>query len=348
MMRLYRLGEADWHNVQAIVHALARMQREAIVLARTSSPCVCAGGRVDQEIDIQFCRTHQIPVFRRKAHDSTLCFGETALELQVVLNQTSHLWESSDSDNRTRILSPFLSTCRALGLAAVQSRGEIVVGGRRIASACKGQLHGCTIHAASLILEFNVELFLGVLNIRDCSVRGRIADLLKTHRTSLWSELGAEQESKVLERRIIGELVSTFGEVQETPIDTAIAEAMREKLETQITASKPSERSGNGWRLDLGGGLEIQQCNYRAPGGLVSALCEWQDGKIARATLAGDFFSFPPGGLLRLENALRGVRADQVQQKLHECYRGFGLVTPGVHAAHWLRVLAPEQAASPS
>ncbi len=105
----------------------------------------------------------------------------------------------------------------------------------------------------------------------------------------------------------------------------------------------PTGQANAGWTIDIGAGTALQDCAYRAPGGFLRATCEWHDNRIARASLTGDFFSFPPGALYQLEQALVGVRADQVATKIQEFYRRLGLVTPGIHAAHWAKVLVPAQ-----
>ena len=67
-MKLYNLGKVPWEESQLIYHALAHMGEEALCLVSPNSPYVCIGFHqdVEQEVDLDFCRQNQIPVFRRE------------------------------------------------------------------------------------------------------------------------------------------------------------------------------------------------------------------------------------------------------------------------------------------
>ncbi len=77
-MFFYSLGAAPWNDVQAIACALAQGKREALVLSRAQTPCVCVGGKVDvdRDIDAGFCRDQQIPIYRRDTRAGTFCLAQ--------------------------------------------------------------------------------------------------------------------------------------------------------------------------------------------------------------------------------------------------------------------------------
>jgi lipoate-protein ligase A len=298
---------------------------------------------LDQEVDWEYCHSQGIPVYRRSARARITCCAPVQLELQLVLSREHRLLTQTSHGKLRPVLSPLFDTCRDLHVqVAFKSPNELVVGGRRIASACLSEVNDRVVLAASLTLEFDAELFARVLNVPDPVLRGRLAELARAHRTSLREQLGALPPGQQLERRVRGHLQLIAGGLRPGTMD--------EDLRAQIGAGvgnvfAPARRQGseaaNGWKVDLGGGAELQQCAYKAPGGFLRAACEWQDGRIVHASLGGEFFCYPPGGLFQLEAALVGVRADQVAAKIDEFYRELGLVTPGIHAAHWAKVLAP-------
>ena len=67
-MLLYDLGKAPWAESQLIYHALARLNKEALVLVSPAEPYVCVGFHQDaaQEVDLAYCRARNLPVFRRE------------------------------------------------------------------------------------------------------------------------------------------------------------------------------------------------------------------------------------------------------------------------------------------
>jgi lipoate-protein ligase A len=338
---LYHLGSARWADTQAIVCALAHLGREGVVLSRAASPCLCAGGHVDldQVVDHEFCSGNDIPVFRRETRNATICMARSQLELQMVLSPENPVI-AGDSAGHCGLFE----TCRSLLLdPSYKSACEIVVGGRRIASACMIQIHQHVVLAASLALDFDAQLFAQALNIPSPELEARVVELARGRRTSLREELGQLPAPDTLEGLVCQHLQPVFGVLPRGDIDVLLCQQMQDDVHMFSPRRAATGQASAGWTVDIGAGTALQQCAYRAPGGFLRATCEWHDDRIARASLSGDFFSFPPGALYQLEQALVGVRADQVATKVHEFYRRLGLVTPGIHAAHWARVLVPAQ-----
>ncbi len=345
-MCLYRLGAARWADTQAIVCALAHLGREGVVLSRAASPCLCAGGQVDldQVVDHEFCAGNDIPVFRRETRNAAICMARSQLELQMVLSPRNPVIAGDSARHCGSVLDPLFETCRSLLLdPAYKSPYEIVVGGRRIASACATQIHQHVVLAASLALDFDAQLFAQALNIPSPELQARVVELARARRTCLREELGQLPAPDMLEGLVCQHLQPVFGVLPRAEIDILLCHQMQDNVHMFSPQRAPTGQANAGWTIDIGAGTALQDCAYRAPGGFLRATCEWHDNRIARASLTGDFFSFPPGALYQLEQALVGVRADQVATKIQEFYRRLGLVTPGIHAAHWAKVLVPAQ-----
>jgi lipoate-protein ligase A len=345
-MLFYNLAALPTQEVQAIVCALAQLGREGVVLSRSSSPCVCTGGQVnlDLEIDSAFCRSRNIPIFQRETRAAMICFAQKQIELQMVVPRHHRFLTPLAADNCRKILTPFWNVCRDLGLdVEYKSPNELLVAGRRIASACAGETHQHVLLAAGMALEFDAELFAGVLNVQDENLRTRIVELARRHRTSLFEELGKLPPAQTLERQLREHLQHIAGGLPPSELDPALRAQMRDGVAAMSSSMRPQHREirASGWRVDLGAGAELRECAYQAPGGFLHALCEWRDERIVTASLSGDFFCYPPGALFQLEQALVGTRADQLDVKLAEFYRKLGLVTPGIRIGHWAKVLSP-------
>lgn len=344
-MWLYNLGETTWNTTQAIVCALASLRREGAVVSHSESPCLCAGGQVnlDRQVDLVFCREHAIPVYRRETRGKSICLARRQLELQLVLPR-GHRWVAEYAADRGRlVLWPLLETCRELGLdAALKSPFEIVVGGRRIATACAGEVHQHFVLAASLTLEFDPDLFALALQAPSRELRARVAEMARACRTSLAGELDLLPEIKILEAMVCKHWERVIGELRPAEMDAALDAQMRDDAAALFAPSRETRDEGRtrGWVVEMGAGSALHQCTYKAPGGFLRAICEWRDGRIVHASLSGDFFCYPPGGLFQLEQALVGARADQVAPRIAEMYGKLGLVTPGIHASHWEKVLS--------
>jgi lipoate-protein ligase A len=346
---LYRLGAARWTDTQTIVCALAHLGREGVILSRAASPCLCAGGRVnvDQIVDHEFCCGNDIPVYRRESRSTTICQARSQLELQMVLSPKNPLL-AGGAGLCQPVLDALYWTCDSLLLRpAYHSPYEIVVGGRRIASACTAQVHQHMVLAASLTLDFDAELFVQVLKIPSPELQARVVELARARRTSLREELGQLPAPDILEGLVCEHLQPFVGVLPRAEVDVLLTQQMHDDAAMFSPTRSSAAAATTGWMLDIGAGTAVQQCAYKAPGGFLRATCEWQEDRIAHASLSGDFFCYPPGALYQLERALVGVKADQVTNKIDEFYRRLGLVTPGIHAAHWAKVLVPSQDTRP-
>ncbi|MCL4487793.1 MAG: hypothetical protein M1570_06640 [Chloroflexi bacterium] len=344
-MLFYNLGTPTWAEAQAITCALAQLKRDAAVLAHLDSPGICVGGQVNvgRQVDMSYCRTRGIPVFQRPVHGHMLCAGASQIELQLVLARNHRLLLQSGSGRFRAALLPLLNTMRDFAVdASYRPPNELVVHGRRIVSACLGEVDHCTVIAAHLALDFDPALLAQALYLPS-EDPSRMEELLSAHRTSLREELGTLPSVGQFERRLRSHLQSVVGGLRPGEIDAELQEQMQ--TSAALAFASPLGCGGdtlrNGWNLDLGAGGELIQCTYQAPGGFLRATCEWQDGRIARALLSGDFFCYPPGGLFRLEKELIGLTAEEVAMKMGGLYRKLGLVTPGIQSAQWVRVLTP-------
>ena len=67
-MKLHRLGTVPWQDSQLLYHSLPRVGREGVILCSPATTYVCIGyfQDVEQEVDVEFCRQQNIPVFRRE------------------------------------------------------------------------------------------------------------------------------------------------------------------------------------------------------------------------------------------------------------------------------------------
>ena len=83
---------------------------------------------------------------------------------------------------------------------------------------------------------------------------------------------------------------------------------------------------------------------YKAPGGLIRAIVETREGRIAEVSLSGDFFFYPADKLEALEAALAGVEPGAVESAITGFYQREGIESPGVTPADFARVLMAQGA----
>ena len=92
-LALYNLGKVPWQDSQLIYHALAELGRESLVLLSPATPYVCVGYHqdVEEEVDLGFCRAHNIPVFRREVGGGAVYLDGDQFFFQLILHEGSPL-----------------------------------------------------------------------------------------------------------------------------------------------------------------------------------------------------------------------------------------------------------------
>ena len=96
--------------------------------------------------------------------------------------------------------------------------------------------------------------------------------------------------------------------------------------------------------MKIATGVEVSQRMYKAPGGLIRVIVETREGRIAEASLSGDFFFYPADKLEALEAALAGVEPNEAEPTIAEFYRREGIESPGVTPSDFARVLTGQGA----
>ena len=96
-MKLYRLGTVSWQDSQLLYHALPRLGREGLNLLSPGSPYVCTGYHqdVEQEVDVEFCRENNIPIFRREVGGGAVYLDGAQLFWQLIIRKNNPLIDVS-------------------------------------------------------------------------------------------------------------------------------------------------------------------------------------------------------------------------------------------------------------
>jgi lipoate-protein ligase A len=89
-------------------------------------------------------------------------------------------------------------------------------------------------------------------------------------------------------------------------------------------------RSGEERQVRIAEGVEVTQRVHKAPGGLIRAAVETQQGRIVAVGLSGDFFFYPADKLANLEQALNGTELVEAEGAIEGFYRANGIESPGV------------------
>jgi lipoate-protein ligase A len=344
-MNLFHLHYVDWLASQLIYHAQPRVNVEGLNILAPSSPYVCIGyhQNVEQEVDLEYCRQMNIPVFRREVGGGAVFLDGKQIFFQLVMHRSHPLAQGNKEDFYRRMLEPVARTYQDLGIQAqYRPVNDIVtIGGRKISGTGVAEIDDHIVLVGNLIADFDYETMTRVLRVPDEKYRDKIFKSMKENLTTIRREAGRIPEWDAM----AGPLIARFEEV----LGRLEPSGLPQEVWARVEEIKPTFLS-NDWlfmhrhrkkepNVKIATGVNISQRVYKAPGGLLKATFEEKDGRLCQVSLAGDFFCYPRDAILDLERALEGVTKDGLEKILVEVYSKGGIDTPGVTPADWLRLL---------
>jgi lipoate-protein ligase A len=355
-MKLYHLGHVPWLESQLIYHALPRLGMEGLILLAPAEPYVCIGYHQDvtQEVDLEYCRAHGIPVFRREVGGGAVYLDGNQLFYQVVLHKDNPLPPPSSPPAlggkeggkgvfyRT-LLEPVAETYRQLGIAArYKPVNDIVTAeGRKISGNGAAEIGDYLILVGNIIMDFDYDTMVRVLRVPDEKYRDKVFKSLRENLSTIRRELGKVPPLGEIEASLVANFEAVLGPLERAELPSAVYDKVAELKRSHTTDEwlyKRGKRREE-WQTKIATGVEVVQRLWKAPGGLIRAIVETREGRIADISLSGDFFFYPADKLESLESVLIGVELSAVESAIAAFYQRERIESPGVTPADFARAL---------
>jgi lipoate-protein ligase A len=336
-MNLYDLGHVPWLESQLIYHALPRLGMEGLIFLAPAEPYVCLGYHQDaeQEVDLAYCHEAGIPVFRREVGGGAVFLDGQQIFYQLVIHKDNPLAPRDKVEFYERFLAPVVHTYRDLGVdVRYRPINDIITAeGRKISGNGAAEIGDYSILVGNLIVDFDYETMVRVLRVPDAKFRDKVFKSLRENLTTLKRELGEAPPSSVMLDTLLGNFESVLGPLDPAELPGSVFDKVAELAKTFTSEEwllKPGKRFREGRRVKIAEGVEVTQRVHKAPGGLIRATVEAQQGQIMAVGLSGDFFFYPADKLAELEQYLIGATQAEVQGAVEEFYRIHGIESPGV------------------
>jgi len=345
-MKLYRLETVSWQDSQLLYHALPRLGREGLILLSPGSPYLCIGyfQDADQDVDLAFCNEHGIPVFRREVGGGAVYLDGEQLFWQLVIHKDNPLVPAGKDAFYRQFLQPPIEAYRALGIPAeYKPVNDIVAHNRKVSGTGVGEIGDHIVFVGNLIVDFDYEMMTRVLRVPDEKFRDKVYKTLRENLSTIKREIDHIPPREALWSLMADKFAAMLGPMdEETAVDPqwrAEADRLAEHMLTDEWLHRQG-RPQEGRTVTIRAGVQVRQKVHKAPGGLIRATIEVQDGALVSAALSGDFFFFPPEKLGELEAALSGVPVADVENAVARFYEEQGIESPGVTPADLAQVMA--------
>lgn len=202
-MEFYDLGCVPWFESQIIYHAIAHLNREALICCTPASPYVCAGFHQDlpSEIDWKACQASGLPLFRREVGGGLVYLDERQVFFQIVLHRRNPDIPLNREQFYRKLLGPVVQTLGDFGLKAeLRSPCDLIINSKKISGNGAGQIGECYVLVGNILLDFNYELMASVIQAPSEDFRREYLQQMQANLTTLQGELG-----KAVSREEVGE-----------------------------------------------------------------------------------------------------------------------------------------------
>jgi lipoate-protein ligase A len=345
-VKLYRLGTVGWQDSQLLYHALPRLGREGLILLSPGSPYVCTGyfQDVEQEVEVELCRQSGIPIFRREVGGGAVYLDGEQLFYQLILHRDNPMVPAGWEVFYRRFLQAPIEAYRALGIPAeYRPVNDILAGTRKISGNGAGEIGDYYVLVGNLIADFDYQMMARVLRVPDEKFRDKVYHTLQDNLSTVKREVGSLPPREELWDLLAAQFQAILGPL---PVETVVDAEWRAQVDTLAATLLSDEwtfrknRQRQSRAVTIRSGVQVRQKMHKAPGGLIRATVEVQDGVLAAVALSGDFFFYPAERLSDLESALVGTRLDEAEAAIGRFYEQHAIESPGVVPADLARVLA--------
>ena len=232
-MELFNLGKVPWLETQLIYHALAELGREALTLVSPATPYVCIGFHQDaeQEVDLDFCKKNNIPVFRRNLGGGAVYLDGNQLFFHLILHRDNPAIPHGKISFYKKFLQPVIDVYRHIGIAAdYKPVNDVLVEHRKISGTGAAEIGECIVFVGNLIVDFDYDMMGRVLKVPDEKFRDKVHQTIKANLTTIRRELGDEKTEPWSVTRLNDLMAAAFqkliGPMQPSPKDDALQAKM--------------------------------------------------------------------------------------------------------------------------
>lgn len=349
-MKLYEFDTLPGVQSMTTFHTLAREGIEAFSMVSPQTPIISVGYFQDaaQEIDMDYCAEHNLPVFRREIGGGGVYLDTNQVFYHVILRRDNPLATRKVSDLYQMLSVPPIETYRELG---IQTRfrpvNDIVTvdGERKISGEGAGDIGPCVVFVGSIMLDFDYDTMARVINVPDEKFRDKIHKSISEHVSTVFKETGKRPSRQEVRDILKQKFSAILGELEPAELTPELIVRRKRVTEEMIdpvflfkrTMRKPGE-------VTIRSGVEFIMGMHKAPGGLVRTASEVKDNMIEDVSISGDFTLLPIEGLPKIEDGLKGVdrTRGEVGTRIDRVISEEGLQLPGVSVEDMLLALKIE------
>ena len=274
---------------------------------------------VEQELDVDFCRSHGVEIQRRVTGGGAIYMDESVLGWELYLAK-SDLGTADMAAVSRRICEVAARAVSAFGThATYRPLTDIEVDGRKIAGTGGAFDGNALLYQGTLLLDFDIERMLRCLRLPAEMLSPEAIEGARARVVNLRELLGVVPPLDKIKHRIAAEFASELGVVFEpgelSPQEVRLfREALREIDSPEWVNMVRKPRSE----------LPIVEGTHRFNAGVLRAAVAYDraGARVKQVCFSGDFFVNPPRTVADLEAALKDCAVDNIASTVARFFQG--------------------------
>ena len=342
-IRILDLGKIEPRRTQVVYHAVGYSMKEetpnTIILVSPSSPYASVGyhQEVEKELDLEYCRSIDLPVYRREVGGGAVYLDDGQIFTQWIFQPG--ILPSSIEERFKIYAQPLVETYKSFGINAnLRPVNDIHVSGKKIGGTGAAEMGIYEIVVGSLMLDFNKKVMSQILRVSSEKMRDKIYQSLEEYMTTMTEQLSkvpTREEIKKTYLEKCGEALNMdfyYGEW--TDEEEEMAQKLDRRFESDEWLYHKTRRMESG--IKISEDVRIYESALKAPGGLIRSMIRMKNGVIDDATISGDFTILPADTVPKIETEIKGKKPDssEIISSIKKVYEETGAESPGVGPEH--------------
>jgi len=313
------LPPMHWDETQLLYHALGRLGIEALALTTSVEPYVCVGFSqgIPVEVDSEYCRAHDIGVFRREIGGGTVFIDKDQLLIQLVLKRDRDAVPAGQANFFRKFLGPVQGAYKEIGIdAEFRPINDLLVKGRKVSGTGGGEVGSCNVLATNMLLDFDFDRMSRVLRCPSEEFRSAVRRMMEENLTTVKNETSTIPQPARLRQVVKEQFEGLLGPFEASELPYQV-EAEMERIRVELFHRRWVSDKGakKKWReVKVREGCYLAQVPFD---GKVSEkgeiLLEVREGKITKATVIPPPPSSRTNGTASNADILVGLEYDEEQ-----------------------------------
>jgi len=306
-----------------------------------SNPTVLVGHHqsVEEEVRLEYCRSHGIEINRRLTGGGALYWGAKELGWEIYISHGDLRLPSRIEDLYRTMGEAAVLGLRHLGVRAYfRPRNDIEILGRKISGMGGTELSGAILFQGTLLVDFDVNEMLRSLRIPTEKLQDKEIESVKDRVTCLKWELGRAPSIHTIKASLTRGFGEAFGvRFEERPLTVEEENGLKTKL-PYFSSHKYIFKTRNSLPR-----RKTVNSLLRAPGGLVrvSIAVDSKARVINQILITGDFFAYPKRTIFDLESLLKNSKAtpSNIGDIVRSFFSNEKPKIPGIGETHLIRAI---------